>query len=126
MAEEVKQIYLSKRTCQDLGIINDKFPRINKFPEPDSQSQGDLHQVSPKVESTQCKGSSRELCGCPKWELPPEVPRTCPYPPMEENIGQLEQWIQERYKSSTFNTCNNQPLPLMKGSPPIRLFIDPD
>ena len=109
-----------------MGIINDDFPRINKFPEPGSLSRGDLHQILPEVKGTQCKSSNRDTCGCLKWELPPEVPKTCPFPPTEENIGRLEQWIRERYRSSTFNTCNNQPLPLMKGSPPIKLFIDPD
>ena len=37
----------------------------------------------------------------------------------------LEGWIRERYSASIFNTCNCQPLPLMSGSPPLELFIDP-
>ena len=30
-----------------------------------------------------------------------------------------------RGRASTFNTCNCQPLPLMKDSPPLELFVDP-
>ena len=47
-----------------------------------------------------------------------------PFPPTLENVDRLEQWIRDRYRASTFNVCNNQALPLMKGSPPLELFID--
>ena len=43
---------------------------------------------------------------------------------MTENISKLERWIIETFASSSFNKCENQPLPLMKGSPPLVLHID--
>ena len=32
--------------------------------------------------------------------------------------------ILDRYAASAFNICEQQPLPLMKDSPPLRLFVD--
>ena len=71
-----------------------------------------------------CEGLQSNKCSCPVRELPPDPPKTCPFPPTEDNLGRIENWIKEYYKSSTFNTCDNQPLPLMKDSPPLQLFID--
>ena len=72
-----------------------------------------------------CEGLDIGKCSCPIRELPPKAPESCPFPPTHENLGRLEAWIRDRYRSSTFNTCNCQPLPMMKGSPPLELFIDP-
>ena len=70
-------------------------------------------------------GGEEVRCRCPKRELPPECPEECPFQPIKENIGKLKKWILERYRSSTFNTCNDQQLPLVISSPPLSLFIDP-
>ena len=35
----------------------------------------------------------------------------------------MKAWILERYASSTFNTCEHQPLPTMTGEP-LQLFVD--
>ena len=48
-----------------------------------------------------------------------------PYPPAEENVEKLEKWLLNYYKSSTFNVCEHQPLPMMSG-PPMRLNINPE
>ena len=32
MAQEVENTFLSKWTCQDLGIIGEKFSQVNEFP----------------------------------------------------------------------------------------------
>ena len=36
---------------------------------------------------------------------------------------QLKQYLLDYYSSSTFNTCEHQPLPMMEG-PQMRLMID--
>ena len=72
-----------------------------------------------------CQGLDSGKCSCPKRELPPAAPPTCPFPPTVEIIDRLENWIREKYRASTCITCNCQPLPLMKDSPALDLFIDP-
>jgi hypothetical protein len=48
-----------------------------------------------------------------------------PYPASEANLTKLKQFLMDYYKSSTFNTCDHQPLPLMD-RPPMRLMVDLD
>ena len=43
----------------------------------------------------------------------------------EDNLPNLKQYLLDRYASSTFNICEHQPLPLIKTSPPLELFVDP-
>ena len=130
IAEEVNRVFLSKKACEDLGIIDESFPTIGayamengntyisavKTKKSDEQSTNEI--ISPKP----CEGLDADTCSCPKRELPPPAPDTCPFPPIAENLGRLETWIRARYKASTFNTCNCQPLPLMKDSPPTGII----
>ena len=62
-------------------------------------------------------------CDCPRRELPPPMPTQLPFPATEEHHADIQQYILDRYKSSTFNTCEHQPLPLMTG-PPMKLMVD--
>ena len=55
-------------------------------------------------------------CGCP-IQTPAPAPPKLPFPATEENRGKLETFLAKYYSSSTFNTCNHQPLPLMHGAP---------
>ena len=45
-----------------------------------------------------------------------------PFPATEENKEKMKQFLVERYRASTFNTCQHQPLPMMHG-PPMELFV---
>ena len=63
-------------------------------------------------------------CTCPDRTLPPPCPTELPYPPTVENITKLEDWIKERYAGSAFNQCSHQPLPLIKSTPPLRLYVE--
>ena len=47
------------------------------------------------------------------------------FPTAGETTAHLQQWLLYYYRSSTFNTCEHQPLSLMDGLP-MRLMIDPD
>ena len=81
--------------------------------------------------STKCSNSGVVLpgkdagCSCPKRQLPPSAPALMPCSPSEENLPQLRQYLLDRYAASTFNVCEHQPLPLLQGSPPLELHIDP-
>ena len=130
VAEEVNKVFLSRKASEDLGIIPQSFPTIGAFgmdvkPQIIDTSDGNDDFMSMNKVSKNCVGLDFGKCSCPKRVLPPKVPDSCPFPPTVENIDRLESWIRERYRSSTFNTCNCQPLPMMKVSPPLELFIDP-
>ena len=63
-------------------------------------------------------------CSCPTRTLPPSDPPTLPVPAIMENTPLLKEWINNRYRSYAFNSCEHQKLPLMKGSPPLKLHVD--
>ena len=130
IAEDVKRIFLSKSACKELGIIGDRFPEIGAY----SIGQ-EMGSAVPKIKDNfikrveinnikPCTSFNNDKCNCPIRTLPPELPTECPYPPTMENLDRIEAWIRDRYKASSFNTCNQQPLPLMSDSPPLKLFID--
>lgn len=62
-------------------------------------------------------------CQCPRRSKPPIRPTGPPIPATEENRGKLEETLRQLYRSSAFNTCEHQQLPLMTG-PPLRLMIN--
>ena len=40
-------------------------------------------------------------------------------------VDMLKTWLLQYYGSTTFNTCEHQPLPLMTGSP-LKLYVNPE
>lgn len=109
------KIYLSRHACENLGIIPKTFPQI-----------GDV-TVLTETENAGCTetGHNKHRCTCPKRESPPPPPKTLPFAATPENRSKLKAWIMDRYKSSTFNTCENQELNKMTG-PPLKIDIDPN
>ena len=63
-------------------------------------------------------------CEFPRRQLPPAPPTELPFPATEENSKKLQEYLLEYYKSSSFNTCEHQTLPMMDG-PPLKLMVDP-
>ena len=55
--------------------------------------------------------------------MPPGLPKALPFKCNPQNTEKMRQWLLERYKSSTFNTCPRQILPDMEG-PPISIHVD--
>lgn len=68
---------------------------------------------------------AERTCNCRTRTLPPPTPSQLPFPPTEQNRDKLKQWVIDYYRSSTFNVCEHQLLPLMEG-PPLTLNIDPN
>ena len=62
-------------------------------------------------------------CGCLRRTIAPDPPGL-PLEATEQNRQALRQYLLDHYASSTFNTCEHQPLPLMHG-PPLQLHVDP-
>ena len=106
-SKSTDRFFLSKQACVALKIIPDSFPTI-----------GEAHST------TSSESQSARPCNCPLRGKPPPKP-TLPFAATEENRDRLEQWLLDYYNSSTFNTCEHQPLPMMSG-PPLRLMVDPN
>ena len=113
ISENVNRLFLSKAACRDLGIISENFPEVGAADNLNSINKCDL--VDP---------DKPDSCKCPKRVRTPDPPEKIPLPPVEENIPKLKQFILEWYGDSAFNCCEQQPFPLMKESPPMRLFAD--
>ena len=103
ITDSCSKIFLSREACVTLGIISSSFPTIG-------EATNGLDDGAP--------------CCCPQRELPPPLPEKLPYTATAANHGKLRNFLLEHYKSSTFNTCEHQLLPMMEG-PPMRLIINP-
>lgn len=125
ISNAVKEIYMSLDACIQLGVVSKNFPEVS-----------DINQVASLVNTPeegghgQCTNTGVVLpedtpCSCPNRTLPPKDKPSLPCPPTEENLPILKKYILDRYASSAFNTCERRPLPLMNGSPPLKLFVDP-
>ena len=117
VTDDTNNAYLSREGCVALGLISDSFPKIGEA--------GGLHHTG---NSTPEGGQADHVdgeCQCPTRQRPPARPERLPFPGTEENRERLQQWLIEHYRSSTFNTCEHQTLPMMDG-PPLRLMVDDD
>ena len=114
VSENVTRLFLSKAACRDLGIVPDNFPEVGSCDSVLSLNKCEL--VSPAQPDT---------CSCPKRAETPDPPQL-PCPATAENVPRLKEFILKHYGDSAFNCCEKQPLPLMKSSPPMRLFADKD
>ena len=115
VTDQADKLFLSQEACVQLGLISPSFPTIGEvFKE--------NNNVSYSAETRQAD-SAHTTCECPKRQLPPPKPTDIPFQPTDENRERLQTWLLDYFKSSTFNTCTHQPLPMMEG-PPLRLMID--
>ena len=105
VTDSCDKLFLSREACADLGIIPLSFPNVSQ-----NACQNGLINV--------------QACSCPPRQLPPPPPRKLPFEGTKENLTRLKDFLLNHYKSSTFNTCPHQPLPLING-PPMKLMVDP-
>ena len=127
VSNAVKQVYLSLDTCVALQVLPTTFPQIGSCP-PSSlianieNGKSGIYQCT----NTGIIQPGTEKCSCPTRELPPKGQAKLPCEATEENLPVMKEYILNRFASSAFNTCQRQPLPLMQGSPPLRLHVDPE
>ena len=76
------------------------------------------NEAASSTPSTAPVSDSTHPCECTLRMVPPPRPTSLPFPSTEENRERLEKWILDYYKSSTFNVCEHQPLPMMSAAPP--------
>ena len=113
IAEGVNRLLLSRRCCIELGIIDKDFPSIGSG--------------AGEVSINSCDSAGEDgKCSCPERTPTPPPPSELPFPATEDNIPKLKQWILDNYASSAFNCCQNQKLPLVNGTAPMSLHVDPN
>ena len=111
-----EKFFLSRGACVDLHIIPKDFPKIGET--------AHFCYAVLRNETGSPDSSPTNLCDCPRRRKPPPPPRRLPFPATDDNRERLQKYLLDFYRSSTFNTCDHQPLPLMEG-PPLELMIDP-
>ena len=126
VATNVSRTYLSLATLKALRVVDSDFPRIKSVLPGVEVAATESGSVGlPKCTNSGVVLPGEKPCSCPQRELPPSGPVELPCPATEENLPQLKQFLMDRYAASSFNTCEHQPLPLLKGSPPLELHVDP-
>ena len=135
VSNQVTETYLSKHCCTQLQTIPEDFPAIGACPPPSTATSTSsqamiaaaINRITanlPPCTNSGVPGKSDEPCQCPRRSMPP-APPSLPCDPTEENLPILKQFIFDTYAASAFNCCSHQPLPMMTGSEPLRLHLDP-
>ena len=130
ITNDSNKLFLSRETCTALGIISGNFPTVGEAPQPstanEKQKPSDAaEQIHLSKALNTPESAHHPSCNCPRRMAPPTKPTQPPFPATEENRQRLQEWLLDYYKSSTFNICEHQPLPLMD-SVPMRLMINPE
>ena len=139
IARGLKTLYLSQAACKDLGLIDQKFPRVGSSSskalvgavktQEDRVSVGKTVDMGEEIEeladfgreNSPCKPDQAGRCQCPRREEAPAPPQPA-YPTTVENRAKLEEQIRAHYESSVFNQCGTQRLPEITG-PPLKIFL---
>ena len=100
ISENVSGTFLSQKALIDLGLIPSNFP-----------------QTSDMSQTNACLTNESSQCSCPRRGPTPERPDRLPFQPTEENIPLFKQWFLSEFNASAFNTCEEQPLQTMTGTP---------
>ena len=108
VSAKMEKAFLCREAMEQLGIIRKTFPQI------------------PQSTYTMASADTEGICNCPRRGEVPPIPTRLPpgLDATEKNLPDLKQWLIEYYKSTTFNTCEHQPLPMMSGEP-LKLHVDP-
>ena len=128
VSRHVDQPYLSLSACIDLGMVPASFPEVGVVDDTTvtAQINAIASPMTQQCSNTGVPGLSDAPCQCPTRELPPTSQPMLPCAPTQENLPILKKYILDRFRSSAFNCCEHQPLPLMDNSPPLRLFVKED
>ena len=78
----VHTLFLSEEACEDLGFIDQNFPRVGTFPLP-----GNLSSSGP---TTPQPREDQRPCSCPARSPPPPPPTSLPMPASTENREELQ------------------------------------
>ena len=107
IVKDFKSTFISKDALVELGAISKNFPNPAE---------------SLRVDQIVKSGDKYAECGCLRRTATPDPPNL-DISPTKENKELLKNLLLEHYSSSTFNTCQHQPLPLMHG-PPLEFHVE--
>ena len=140
VAGKVSQNYLCS-CLRALSVVDQDFPRISaatsgtprslvlatkafgKRPYKINVAAYAPPQLAPTTPSTTPSCSGESPCSCPARTTGPRTKVGHPYPATDENIPKLKAFLIHQFKSSAFNVCETQPLPMMMGSPPLQPHV---
>jgi len=122
VSQSTDRFYISQQAMRELGILEHDFPKIRA-----NVSDGNLAAATSNPVSCSNERAPPKLapCGCKVHVKSPPRPNSLPFPPLEENVDSMKEWIFDYFEDSVFNTCPHQPLPMLK-TEPIRLHVNPD
>ena len=135
VSDQVTETYLSKQCCKSLQTIPEDFPSVGSCPPSKKEERATVADIFATIARITASipactntgmpstASGSSPCECPRRALPPSPP-ALPCPPTEDNLPIIKQFILDTYAASAFNICSHQPLPMMKGSEPLRLHVD--
>ena len=112
LSRKMTKAFLCREALEQLGIISCNFPHITVDTAYNTSSE------PPMEPQCNCPRRTQEMPPLPT-SLPPGLTAT------EKDVPALKEWLLNYYASTTFNTCEHQPLPMMKCEP-LKLFLNPD
>ena len=107
IAKEVKGVFISRSSLQDLGCLPSSWPLLPDQPE-----------ICTAVDAEE----NLAPCGYPTRS---QTPAPFPIVETEECRKRLQEWLLNYYSSSTFNCCPYQESKGMSGAP-VKLAIKPE
>ena len=113
VSSKMEKAFLCREAMEQLGIIPRHFPEIATTETAHHMSSADQPEVT---------------CNCPKRHQGiPQLPTSIPagLSATEQDVPQCKEWLLDYYGATTFNTCEHQALPMMKGEP-LKLYVDPE
>ncbi|XP_077969846.1 uncharacterized protein LOC144424396 [Styela clava] len=106
---KLRHLYLSKDACIALDILPKSFP----LPSPHASSINSL---------TSTRSPTKPSITNQRVQSLPTRPMSIPFPPTEDNITRLKQYILDSFKASAFD--RSPPFPTMQG-PPAHIYLKP-
>ena len=135
VSDSVTNFYLSCHTMRKLAIIGDDFPTIGDYKLSVNNKCVRSVKTAPSISEEDgafarfvnagCSTVMRNdvsSCKCPQRECVPPRPKILPFKAIPENNDKMRQWLLDRFRGSTFNTCPHRPLQQMAG-PPLEMHI---
>ena len=117
LVERDTTFYISYEAATELGVLERTWGADGRHA--GSQTVAAINSNDDKLLDCRCDGKNR----CRIRTKPDDHVIADPGCPLTmENVDRIRQHILDTFSSSTFNQCENQPLPMMKG-PPVRITL---